>query len=457
MMLPNARISRRTALKGLGTAITLPLLDAMLPRLAVAGASTATSSGPLRMAFCYVPNGAHMADWTPATEGANFALPHILEPLAPVKDELLVMTGLTCDKARPHGDGPGDHARAMSAFLTGCQPRKTHGADIKVGISVDQYAAQRIGDATRFPSLELGCEPGRTAGNCDSGYSCAYSSTISWRAESTPVPKEVNPRLVFERLFGNGKPGEMDESRARRERNRKSILDLVRDDANQLQGTLGAADNRKVDEYLTAVRELEVRIAKAAQDQATPKPVPSDYPVPPEGMPKDYAVHLRLMCDLLVLAFQTDSTRIVTLAFANEGSNRPYSFIGVPEGHHDLSHHQRDARKQAKIRQINRFHIETFAAMLSKLKGIKEGDANLLDRSMIVYGSGNSDGNRHNHDDLPVLFVGKGGGTIAGGRHVRYPRETPITNLYLSMLERVGITASRFGDSTGKLTNLTQT
>src|SRR5947208_3608317 len=220
MMLPNSRISRRTALKGLGTAVALPLLDAMLPRLAVAGAaSAAKSNGPLRMAFVYVPNGAHMADWTPAIEGANFALPHILEPLAPLKDELLVLTGLTCDKARPHGDGPGDHARAMSAFLTGCQPRKTHGADITVGVSVDQYAAQRIGDATRFPSLELGCEPGRTAGNCDSGYSCAYSSTVSWRGESTPVPKEVNPRLVFERLFGNGKPGEMDEARVRRERN----------------------------------------------------------------------------------------------------------------------------------------------------------------------------------------------------------------------------------------------
>src|SRR5439155_21647328 len=264
----------------------LPLLDAMLPRLAVAGLAAGKKDLPLRLGVVYVPNGVNMAEWTPKAQGPLTQLPWTLEPLAPVKDELLVLSGLTCDKARPPGDGPGDHARAMSAFLTGCQPRKTHGADIKVGISVDQYAAQRIGDATRFPSLELGCEPGRTAGNCDSGYSCAYSSTISWRTESTPVPKEVNPRLVFERLFGNGKPGEQDEARARRERNRKSILDLVRDDAKQLQGTLGAADNRKVDEYLTAVRELEVRIAKAAQDQATPKPVPSDYPLPPAGMPK---------------------------------------------------------------------------------------------------------------------------------------------------------------------------
>jgi hypothetical protein len=451
VILPNQTISRRTALRGLGTAVALPLLDAMLPRLAVAGVG-AKQELPLRMAFAYVPNGVNMADWTPAEEGANFKLPFILEPLQPLKDDVLVMTGLTCDKARANGDGPGDHARAMSAFLTGCQPRKTHGADIQAGVSVDQFAAKRVGDKTRFPSLEIGCESGRTAGNCDSGYSCAYSSTVSWRTPTTPVPKEINPRLVFERLFGSGKGDEVVEAKARREQYRKSVLDLVRDDAKRLQTTLGAGDNRKLDEYLTAVRELEQRIARAQEQGPIQAP---DYPLPPAGVPSDYAEHLRLMSDLLVLAFQADVTRIATFAFANEGSNRPYPFIGVPDAHHAISHHQRDPKKIAKIRTINRFHMEAFAAMARKLKAIPEGDGSLLDRCMIVYGSGNSDGNRHNHDDLPVVLVGKGGGTIHTGRHVRYPKDTPLTNLYIAMLERLGVTASRFGDSTGKLGGLT--
>jgi hypothetical protein len=452
MMLPNQTLDRRTVLKGLGTAIALPLLDAMLPRLAVAGLA-AGAKAPLRLGAFYVPNGANMADWTPAEEGANFKLPWILEPLQPVKDDLLVLTGLTCDKARPNGDGPGDHARAMSAFLTGCQPRKTYGADIKAGISLDQYVAQHVGEATRFPSLEIGCESGRQAGNCDSGYSCAYSSTISWRSDRTPVPKEVNPRLVFERLFGNGKAGETVEARAKRERYRKSVLDLARDDAKRLQGSLGASDNRKLDEYLSAVRELEVRIARAQEEANKPVPRP-DYPAPPPGVPQDFAEHLRLMGDLTVLAFQTDLTRVVTLAFANEGSNKPYPQVGAPEGHHNLSHHQRDPKKMEKIRRINRFHMEGFTAMLRKMKSIREGDRTLLDNCMLIYGSGNSDGNRHNHDDLPVLLVGQGGGTIETGRHVTYPHDTPLTNLYLSLMERLGIQANRFGDSTGKLPGL---
>jgi hypothetical protein len=451
MILPNQTIDRRTALKGLGTALALPLLDAMLPRLAVAGLAGGPKL-PVRLGVAYVPNGVKMDDWTPAAEGANFALPHILEPLAPVKDDLLVLSGLTCDKARANGDGPGDHARAMSAFLTGCQPRKTYGADIKAGVSMDQYVARQVGDATKFPSLEIGCEPGRQAGNCDSGYSCAYRSTISWRSDRTPVPKEVNPKLVFERLFGNGPAGETAEARAKRERYRKSVLDLVRDDAKRLQGTVGTADNRKLDEYLTAVRELEVRIARAQAEAAKPVQMP-DYPTPP-GVPADIGEHLRLMSDLMVLAYQTDLTRVVTFAFTNEGSNRPYPQIGAPEGHHNLSHHQRDPKKLEKIRNINRFHMEAFARMLTKLKAIREGDGTLLDNCMILYGSGNGDGNRHNHDDLPVLLVGRGGGTVRTGRHVRHPQDTPLTNLYLSMMERMGVQANRFGDSTGKLSGL---
>ncbi len=455
MMLPNQTISRRTVLKGLGTAVALPLLDAMLPRLAVAGMAAGRKDLPVRLGVVYVPNGVNMAEWVPKGEGALTQLPSILEPLAPVKDDLLVLTGLTCDKARAHGDGPGDHARAMSAFLTGSQPRKTYGSDIRAGVSFDQFLAQRVGEATRFPSLELGCEGGRGVGNCDSGYSCAYSSTLAWRTETTPVPKEVNPGLVFDRLFGSGKAEDVAAARAKRREYRKSVLDLVRDDAKRLEGSLGAADNRKLDEYLSAVRELEVRIAKARQTADKPPPRP-DYPAPPVGVPKDYAEHVRLMGDLLVLAFQTDTTRVATLVYANEGSTRPYPFIGVPEGHHDLSHHQRDPKKLEKIRKINCFHTAAFAAMLAKLKSIPEGDGNVLDRCAIVYGSGNSDGNRHNHDDLPVLLAGRGGGAIKGGRHLVYPRErdTPLCNLYLSLAERFGVEVSHFGDSTGKLPGL---
>jgi Protein of unknown function (DUF1552) len=454
MMLPNQTISRRTVLRGLGTAVALPLLDAMLPRLAVAGLATEKKELPLRFGCVYVPNGVNMAEWTPATEGALAKLPSILGPLASLKDYLLVLSGLTCDKARAHGDGPGDHARAMSAFLTGRQPRKTYGADIRAGVSFDQFLAQRIGDATRFPSLELGCEGGKGVGNCDSGYSCAYSSTISWRTDTTPIPKEVNPGLVFDRLFGNGKSDDA-VSRAKRREYRQSVLDLVCDDAKQLEATLGAADNRKLDEYLTAVRELEVRIAKsrAVEDQPRQRP---DYPHPPASVPKDYAEHIRLMGELLALAFQTDSTRVATLVYANEGSTKPYPFIGAPEGHHDLSHHQRDPKKLEKIRLINRFHMTAFAEMLKKLQGIKEGDGNVLDRTLIVYGSGNSDGNKHNHEDLPILLAGKGGGVSNGGRHVVYPkdRDTPLCNLLLTIAAKYGADAPRFGDSTGKLTGL---
>jgi hypothetical protein len=449
-MLPNHTIDRRTALRGLGTALALPFLDAMRPRLAVAGTGGTPAALPLRFACVYVPNGKHMQDWTPSAEGPLERLPAILQPLSPVKDQVLVLTGLTCDKARPNGDGPGDHARAMSAFLTGAQPRKTHGADIKAGVSFDQYLARRIGEATRFPSLEIGCEPSRPAGNCDSGYSCVYNSTISWRADTTPVPKEINPRLVFERLFGNAKPGEAAESRARRERYRKSILDLVHDDAKALQSNLGAADHRKLDEYLSSIREIERRIERAAQEANTPRSAPAGADPPKPGVPKDYVQHLRLMNDLLVLAFQSDSTRVITHVYANESSGRGYPWIGVPEGHHDLSHHGRDPKKQDKIRRINEFHVSMFADMLGKLEAIKEGEGTLLDRCLIVYGSGNSDGNAHNHDNLPILLAGRGAG-VPSGRHIRYPKETPLTNLFVTIAEKMGAPTARYGDSTGSL------
>lgn len=440
-------ISRRTVLRGLGATIALPWLEAMAPR---AFSTEAAAEVPRRAAFLYVPNGVSMAHWKPKAAGTDFELPATLEPLREFRSEMLVLSGLTLDKARANGDGGGDHARALSAFLTCSQPRKTHGADIKVGISVDQIAAWKLGDATRLPSLELGCDAGSQVGNCDSGYSCAYSNNISWRSESTPLPKEVNPRLVFERLFLDGSQI-AEKDRRRRMAMKKSILDAVHADASKLNERLGANDRRKMDEYLTSVRDLEQRLQRAEKYSGVTK-VP-DYPVP-TGVPAEYKDHLRVLCDMLVLAFQTDATRISTFTFANEGSNRGYSFIGVSEGHHDLSHHGNDEKKIEKIAKINHFHTEQLAYLVGKLKAIREGDGTLLDQCMIVYGSGLGDGNRHNHDDLPILMFGKGGGTLTSGRHVEYPAETPLADLHLAILERLGVPTEKLGDSKGRLKGL---
>lgn len=453
MMLPNQLMSRRTVLRGLGTAVALPVLDAMLPRLAVAGTAKPPQF-PARLAVVYVPNGKHMQDWIPKQEGPLGELPKILRPLESFKDDILVLSGLTCDKARPNGDGTGDHARAMAAFLTGCQPKKTAGADIRVGVSFDQIAAKLLGTDTRFRSLEIGCEGGRTSGNCDSGYSCAYNSTVSWQTPTTPLPKETNPQLLFDRLFGKGPAGDQEAGRAKRQLYRKSILDLVNDDAKRLHGVLGSNDRRKLDEYLSAVRELEQRVTRGPKSSDTPPP---DYKLPTKTVtrdPSDYPLHLKLMADLLVLALQTDQTRVATFVFANESSQKTYPFIGVPEGHHDLSHHGNDPHKIDKIRKINTFHTEQFAYLLGKMKDVAEGESTLLDNCAIVYGSGNADGNRHAHHDLPILVAGRGRGTLKPGRHVRYPVETPLTNLYVSLLERYGSSVDQVGDSTGKLKGL---
>lgn len=440
-------LPRRTFLRGLGTSLALPFLESMLPLRAASGG--AGSVAPRRLAFVFIPNGANMADWTPQGEGTQFALPYILEPLQPWQDDLLVLSGLTHDKARPNGDGAGDHARSSATYLTAAQARKTDGADIEVGVSVDQVAAQRVGNRTRFSSLELGCDRSKLSGNCDSGYSCAYSFNISWKTPSTPMPPEVDPRQVFERLFSNGNSQENAESLARRQLFQKSILDLVLDDARRLQAGLGYTDRRKLDEYLTAVRELEQRIEGAERFARALPEVEK-----PTGIPDTYGEHLRIMFDLLALAFQTDTTRISSFILAHDGSNRPYPWLGVPEGHHDLSHHGNDEAKKEKIAKINRFHVEQFAHFLGKLKSIPEGEGTLLDNCMIVYGGAISDGNRHNHDDLPVLLAGGGRGTIQTGRHVRYPRNTPMANLFLSLLDRMDAPVERFGDSTGRLNGL---
>ncbi len=440
------RIDRRTALKGLGVAVALPWLDTMAP---VASAAPAGKL-PLRAAFLYVPNGIHMPDWTPKVDGALTELPNTLEPLKAFQNDINVLSGLALDKARPNGDGPGDHARAQAAFLTGRQPRKTNGADIRVGQSADQWITNQVGDQTKFSSLEIGIEGGRQAGNCDSGYSCAYQSNFSWRDEHTPNAKDVDPKVVFDRLFGNGTPKEKGESRDKRDRYHKSILDFVNEEAKSLEGDLGAADKRKMDEYLTAVRELELRIQRAREIKNSAPAFKPAGPAP-AGIPKDVQEHMRLMTDMLVLAFQADLTRVVTFPLANDGSNRPYPMLGVPEGHHEISHHQNDKKKQEKIQKINRFHIEQLAYLLGKLKSVKEGEKSLLDQVMVVYGSGIGDGNRHNHDDLPILIAGHGGGTVKCGRHLRFPKDTPLMNLYLAMFDRLGCPTKSFGDSTAVL------
>ncbi len=443
------RFTRRTLLRGLGVSLALPLWDSLPASVAAAGPVAAP---PRRSAFIFVPNGVNLSDWTPQTEGFGFRLPYILEPLANVQEDVLVLSGLTHDKGRANGDGPGDHARSASVFLTGAQPRKTSGANIRSGISVDQVAAQAIGKATRFASLELGCERGRGAGNCDSGYSCAYSSNISWAGESSPMGKETNPRSVFDRMFADRNAKPTDQAVVRGRALKQSILDFIAEDARNLQTKLAANDNRKLDEYLTGVREIEQRIQRAERTHADTS---GDLTYQgPAGTPRDYGEHIRLMCDMMVLAFQTDTTRVATFMFADAGSNRSYRDIGVSDGHHELSHHRGEAEKLRKIRDINRFHVTQLAYLLEKLRATPEGDRSLLDNCMICYGSALSDGNRHNNEDLPILLAGRGGGTIDPGRHVRFERETPMCNLFMSMLDRIGAPTDFIGDSTGRLPGL---
>ncbi len=444
MFVTQKHLSRRALLRGMGAAIALPLLDSMAP----AFAATEGSKAPLRMAFVYVPNGIVMKDWTPAQDGAAFDLPRLLKPLEPHRDRMLVLSGLTHKNGFELGDGPGDHARAAATFLTGVHPKKTAGADIVSGISVDQVAAQRIGGGTKFASLELGCEDGRLAGNCDSGYSCAYTNSISWRTPSTPLPPEVNPRLVFERLFGDA--GESPAVRAKRRMYNRSILDFVREDTERLTGKLGPTDRRKMDEYLSAVREIERRIENAERDNR--EFVPSMEK--PDGVPAEFAEHVRLMFDLLAVAFQSGLTRVSTLMIGREGSTRTYREIGVPDPHHPLTHHRNNPGWIEKIALINRFHMEQFAYFIQKLKSIPDGDGTLLDHTMAVYGSGLSDGNKHDHKDLPVVLMGGGNGSLKSGRHVKYASGTPMTNLHLGLLDRMGVQTESLGDSEGELVHL---
>jgi hypothetical protein len=440
----SVRLSRRTMLKGAGCAMALPLLEAMTPSRALAAAA---AKPPVRMAFVSFPNGAIMNAWKPIGEGAAFELGPTMQPLSELRSHITILSGLAQENGFAKGDGAGDHARSSASLLTGAHPVKTSGANIRVGQSVDQAAAERVGHLTRLPSLELGIDRGRDAGSCDSGYSCAYSNAISWKNATTPMAKEINPKLVFERLFGNTLSGGSASNHSRRSRVRASVLDLVSEQASDLKHRLGSTDQQKIDQYFTSVREIEQRITRAAQV----KPVEAPEFAVPDDVPADVQEHIRLMYDLMALAFQTDSTRIITFNSANEGSNRPYKMVGVNDGHHELSHHREDAEKVEKLKKIDQFLVGEFARFLKNLQAIPEGEGSLLDNAMIMYGSGLSDGNRHRHDDLPIILAGRGGGTIQTGRHIALSGGAPLNNLFLSMLDRVGASVSSLGDSTGRL------
>jgi len=463
--LMRTNLSRRMVLRGLGTALALPFLESMIPTR-LFGATTSdivskAAAGPRRLAWLYVPNGCDMQTWTPKTLGSDYELSPTLSTLSAYKDRMLVVSGLVCDKANPNGDGPGDHARAQAAYLTGVQPNKTEGANIHNGISADQAAAERVGHLTKLPSLEIGMEEGTQSGRCDSGYSCAYIHNLSWRNANTPMAKECDPQAVFDRLFSNGDPRETAEQRARRDNDRKSILDFVMDDAQSVQkNRLASTDKEKLDEYLTSVREIELRIQRMATE--APVKIPTGA-VRPDAFDRSsvkkvgvstsssvYPEHIKLMLDMMVLAFQADLTRVITMPFADEQSNQSYPWADANVPHHGTSHHMGDPAKQAMLAKINVFHLQQVAYLLGKLDAIKEGNGSILDNSLISYGSGNSDGNRHNHDDLPLILLGKAGGTINTGRHINADG-VPINNLWLSMLDHSGAPDDKLGDSTGKL------
>lgn len=444
MIVTGKHLQRRTFLKGVGVAIGLPMLDAMIP--AMARAATLAKS-PTRMSFVYVPNGVVMDHFTPATIGANFEMDGILKPLLPYRDQTLVISGLMDNNGNALGDGGGDHARAASSFLTASHPKKTEGADIHVGVSADQVVAEFVGSGTRLSSLQLGLDDSRTVGHCDSGYSCAYTNSISWKSPTTPLPPEANPRAVFERLFGTVDTSVDAATRARRASYRNSLLDMTRDETQSLVSTLGASDKRKVDEYLDSIREVEKQIQMAEKDNHHVAPSMDE----PAGIPEVYADHARLLYDLQALAFQSDLTRVTTMVMGREGSVRTYEEIGVPEPHHPLSHHRNAPEALAKLTKINTFHVELFAKFIARLKATPDGDGNLLDRSMILYGCGIADSNRHTHEKLPVLIMGGANGGVQTGRHIAMKEDTPVANVFLSMMDRMGVEKTSFGDSTGKL------
>ena len=444
MILQRKSLARRTFLRGMGTALALPFLDAMVPALG-RGSSVVR---PIRLGFVYVPNGIIPDHWTPAAEGAAFEFTPIMKGLEPFRDRMLVLSGLAQHNGDALGDGAGDHARAGATWLTGAHPKKTEGADIHAGVSADQIAAREFGKSTQLGSLEIGLEQPTLAGGCDSGYSCAYTNTIAWRSPTTPMPMEVNPRNVFERLFGDGE-STSPEARLAALKEQRSILDYVSGDIDRLETNLGSADRGKLSEYLDSIRDIERRIQKAEEQNATMKiPVMER----PSSAPEAFVDHAHLMMDLMTIAYQTDMTRVVSFMMAREGSNRSYREIGVSDGHHAVTHHMHDQQKIDKVIKINTYHVEAIAYLIKKMSETRDGDGSLLDHSMILYGSSISDGNAHTHHDLPLALLGGGAIGIKGGRHIRYPKMTPMNNLLLGMLDLAGVPVpDSLGDSTGKI------
>ena len=450
----NRPFPRRTFLRGLGATVALPLLESTTPAVAALG----PSKRPIRLGYVYTPNGIVGACdksprpfmWTPRTAGANFEFSPTMKALEPFRDHVNVFSGLAQVTGRALGDGPGDHARATATFLTGVHPFKTGGADFRLGISADQIAAQELGKQTQLSSLELGLESQPVAGNCDSGYTCAYMS-MSWKGPTNPLPAEINPRAVFERLFGDGDSTDP-QVRAARLEQQKSVLDYVTASLTRLQRRLGRDDTRKIDEYLESVRDIERRIVLAEEQSRT---LTLPHLERPGAVPDDYAEYSKLMIDMLVVAWQTDMTRVASFMLGRDGSNRPYREIGISDGHHSISHHQGDAEKLDKLIKIDELHVGMFAYLLNRLSETPDGEGTLLDHSLIAFGSSISESNMHTHDDLPIVLAGTAGGQIKGNRHLVYRKETPLNNLFLNMFDLAGLPhVDGFGDSTGRLTDL---
>jgi hypothetical protein len=452
MIITKKALARRTFLRGAGTTLALPLLDAMFP--ALSPAATTAAKPVARLGFIYHPTGAIPSRWTPAAEGTAFEFSPTLKALEPFRDRTVVLSGLAQVQARALGDGNGDHAREGAVWLTGVHPKKTEGAGIRSGISVDQIAARHFADQTQLASLELGTESPTLAGGCDSGYSCAYTNTVSWRTPATPLPMEHNPRVVFERLFGEGDTNDPAARAAMLDR-RRSILDYVSGSIDRLETRLGPSDRNKLSEYLEAIRDIERRICKAEQQNAGDR-VQVPLMERPSSIPDTFEEHCKLMFDLQVMAYRTDMTRVITFMLAHAGSNRAYPAIGISDGHHSLTHHQNNAEKVEKVAQIDAHLASMVAYYLDRLRSTPDGDGNLLDHVMIVYGSGTGDGNAHTHHDLPTVLLGGGCGQIKGGRHLRYAKDTPLNNLFLNLMDKAGMPVDKFGDSTGQLTSLSE-
>jgi hypothetical protein len=442
MMITKMALPRRTFLRGVGATIALPFLDAMAPAL------TALAKTPpvQRLGFVYVPNGIQMVNYLPQTEGKAFEMTPILSPLSNFREHMTVVSGLANHQGDALDGGSGPHTRTGATWLSGVRPKHTEGADFRSGTTVDQFAAQKLGKQTPLPSLELALEPNFTVGNCEGGYSCVYINTFSWKTPTTPLQMETNPHVVFERMFGDGSSGEA--RRAQIAENR-SILDAVSGDMSALRRRLGSSDRQMVDRYADAVREVELRLQRSAE-RAAESPT-SERPL---GIPDSFEEHAKLMFDLLVLAYQADITRVATFQLAREISLRSYPELGVPEGHHDISHHQNVPARMAKNTKINVYHMQMFANFVQRMRDTPDGDGSLLDHSMILYGAGMGDGNLHSPHDLPTVILGKGCGQLEGGRHLRAPVDTPFMNLGLTLLDKVGVEIPSIGDSTGRLTGL---